>query len=66
MEIKKEIKVAAQILEILAKNKCSVAEAETVLHTVSAKVKDSATLHDANYFEELTRDLDRPHRFSLR
>ncbi len=60
MNLEKEIEVVAQVLDVLAKNKCSVAEVEAVLHTVTTKVKHSATLHEANYFEELTHELDCP------
>lgn len=59
MEMEKQIDIAAQVLDVLAKNKCSIAEAEAVLHTVTAKFKESAILHEKDFLAELKHDFNR-------
>lgn len=46
--------IAAQVLNVLAENKCSIAEIERVLDAVNTKAKSAATLQSANFLEELT------------
>lgn len=53
-ELKKEIRVTAQILKVLAENKCTVAEANSALHLAENEIKDSATVPEKDYLSELT------------
>lgn len=48
--------VAAQVLDVLAENKCSVSEIELVLDAVNVKAKSAATLQGADFLAEFTRD----------
>ncbi len=54
--LERRIKIAAQILDILAKHKCSTAEISAILKIVSSKISNSAILHEADYLKELTED----------
>lgn len=48
-----KIEVTAQILEILAKHKCSLSEAESIGFIVKVKFSESAKLCEENFREEL-------------
>lgn len=55
MEKEKYIKIAVKVLDILAKNECSIAETSVILNLVREKIKDlqySAMLPQMNFLEE--------------
>jgi len=49
----KEIRMAAQIMSLLAKNKCSCFVAERILGIVQRQLRTSAILCEKDYLKEL-------------
>ncbi len=52
-------KATAEILDILAKNKCTVDEARTILRFAERTICETSTVPELNYLEEIIR-LHRP------
>ncbi|MCM1298201.1 MAG: hypothetical protein NC203_00525 [Firmicutes bacterium] len=53
MDKEKNIKVTALILDVLAKNKCTVEETSHILRVVESEVRKSATVQERDYSREI-------------
>lgn len=56
MNEEEHLKISAAILEVLAENKCSLADASLIFRTIEGKYRISAQLHSKDFLEEITRD----------
>ena len=56
------VKTAAAILEILAKNKCTVTDAKDILYFCGRAIQNRATVPEQDYLAELTERFLAPSR----
>ncbi|MBD5111841.1 MAG: hypothetical protein HDT42_04815 [Ruminococcaceae bacterium] len=55
MNTEEKIELVAQVLDILAKHKCSLTDAQSIWFNVESTLKDSAVMCERDFREELRK-----------